>query len=98
MLFDIFKYFLQIGLLSFGGGYAVVSLIQSIIVDKHNIISSEQFIDLVALSQISPGPIAINASTFVGFKTFGLFGATITTFAVFILVILTALHRYGKAY
>lgn len=85
MLIKLFLTFLKIGILSFGGGYAVVSLIQDEIVNNQKIISLEQFIDLVALSQISPGPLAVNASTFVGLKTFGLFGATATTFAIFIL-------------
>lgn len=90
MLTSLFIYFLEIGVLSFGGGYAVLSLIQSIIVDKYSIITPEQFLDLVAISQISPGPIAINASTFVGFMTYGLWGATVTTFAIFILPFILA--------
>lgn len=85
MLSNLFLRFLKIGAVSFGGGYAVVSMIQQEIVESLGLISAEQFIDLVAISQISPGPIAINASTFVGYVTHGVVGATLTTLAVILL-------------
>ncbi|MDO4711322.1 MAG: chromate transporter [Peptostreptococcaceae bacterium] len=91
MLIRLFLNFLKIGSLSFGGGYAVVSLVRDEIVDRYRIITSEQFIDLVGLSQISPGPLAINASTFVGFKTEGLTGATIATLGVVLIPIILSL-------
>lgn len=97
MLTQLFINFLKIGALSFGGGYAVVSLVQSEIVEKYQIITSEQFVDLVGLSQISPGPLAINASTFVGFKTEGFLGAAIATLAVVLIPIILSLslsHYY----
>lgn len=98
MLLDLFLNFMKIGALSFGGGYAVISLVQEEIVDKYQIISPEQFIDLVGLSQISPGPLAINASTFVGYVTEGLLGATVATVAVVLIpIILTlSLSRYYR--
>lgn len=82
MLNNLFWNFLKVGAVSFGGGYAVVSMIQREIVEKYAIISAAQFVDLVALSQISPGPLAINASTFVGYMSLGLLGAAVTTIAV----------------
>ena len=82
MLSNLFWNFLKVGAVSFGGGYAVVSMIQREIVERYGIISSGQFVDLVALSQISPGPLAINASTFVGYMTSGLLGGAVTTIAV----------------
>ncbi len=98
MLLDLFLNFFKIGAISFGGGYAVVSLIQDEIVNKYQIITPEQFVDLVALSQISPGPLAINASTFVGFETHGLLGAAIATLGVVLapIVFSLALSEYYK--
>ena len=91
MLRQLFFTFLKIGALSFGGGYAVVSLVQEEAVNRYGIISAEQFIDLVGLSQISPGPLAINASTFVGFKSAGVLGATVATAAVVLVQIILSL-------
>ncbi len=82
MLTNLFLNFLKVGAVSFGGGYAVVSMIQKEIVEKYGIINASQFVDLVALSQISPGPLAINASTFVGYMSSGVLGAAVTTLAV----------------
>lgn len=98
MLISLFVNFLKIGALSFGGGYAVVSLVQAEMVEKYRIISAEQFVDLIGLSQISPGPLAINASTFVGFKTAGWFGAVVATLAVVLIPIALSLSlsRYYR--
>lgn len=100
MLSKLFLNFLKVGAVSFGGGYAVVSMIQQEIVNKYGIITPEQFIDLVALSQISPGPLAINASTFVGYMTSGILGASVTTFAVVLAPFLFALtlSNYYKSH
>lgn len=76
----LFLEFFKIGLFSFGGGLAMLPLIQNIVL-KHNWISEPEFLDIIAISQITPGPIAINASTFVGNKVGGIFGAFIATFA-----------------
>ena len=65
-LLDLFLSFLQIGLFSFGGGYAALPLIQDQIVSLHGWLSMEEFTDLITISQMTPGPIAINAATFVG--------------------------------
>lgn len=91
MLIRLFLNFLKIGAISFGGGYAVVSIIQEEIVNRYKIITDGQFIDLVGLSQISPGPLAINASTFVGFKTVGLLGALVATLGVVLVPIILSL-------
>ena len=71
--------FLQIGLLSFGGGYAALPLIQDQIVSLHGWLSMEEFTDLITISQMTPGPIAINAATFVGLKIAGVPGAIVAT-------------------
>lgn len=76
----LFFEFFKIGLFSFGGGLAMLPLIQNVVL-KHHWISEPEFLDIIAISQITPGPIAINASTFVGNKVAGIFGAFIATFA-----------------
>ena len=63
---QLFLSFLQIGAFSFGGGYAAMPLIEEQVVTLHNWISSAEFVDLVTISQMTPGPIAVNAATFVG--------------------------------
>lgn len=73
--------FLQIGSVAFGGGYASLPLIQQIIVEQNGWLTSTQFIDVITISQMTPGPIAINAATFVGTKMAGIPGAIIATIA-----------------
>lgn len=77
--FQLFLSFLQIGALSFGGGYAAMPLIQNQVVNLHSWLSMSEFSDLVTISQMTPGPIAINAATFVGLKTAGMLGAIVAT-------------------
>ena len=76
---QLFLSFLQIGLFSFGGGYAAMPLIQGQVVDAHGWLSMSEFTDLITISQMTPGPIAINAATFVGIKIAGLPGALAAT-------------------
>lgn len=77
--FQLFLSFLQIGLFSFGGGYAAMPLIQEQVVTIHGWLSMSEFTDLVTISQMTPGPIAINSATFVGIKIAGLPGAAVAT-------------------
>ena len=76
---QLFLSFLQIGLFSFGGGYAAMPLIQEQIVNTHGWLSMSEFTDLITISQMTPGPIAINSATFVGIKIAGLAGAAVAT-------------------
>lgn len=76
---QLFLSFLQIGAFSFGGGYAAMPLIQAQVVDIHGWLSLGEFTDLVTISQMTPGPIAINSATFVGLKTAGFWGALCAT-------------------
>jgi chromate transporter len=76
---QLFLSFLQIGAFSFGGGYAAMPLIQNQVVDLHNWLSVSEFTDLVTLSQMTPGPIAVNSATFVGLKIAGIPGAIVST-------------------
>jgi chromate transporter len=83
--------FFKIGMFAFGGGYVILPMIYQEI-QKFGIMTPQDFSDIVALSQMTPGPIAVNASTFVGFKFAGMWGATFATLGVclpsFILVLL----------
>ncbi len=75
----LFWSFFQVGLLSIGGGYAALPQIQNQVVELRGWLSLSEFADVVTLSQMTPGPIAINASTFVGMKMGGVFGAVVAT-------------------
>lgn len=91
ILLQLFYIFFKVGLFGFGGGYAILSLIYQDI-QVFGILSADDFSNLVALSQVTPGPIAINAATFVGMKTAGIIGAIVATTAVslpsFVLIML----------
>ncbi len=76
---QLFLSFLQIGAFSFGGGYAAMPLIQSQVVDSHKWLSMAEFTNLITISQMTPGPIAVNSATFVGLKVAGLGGAAVAT-------------------
>ena len=76
---QLFWSFFQIGLFSFGGGYAALPLIQQQVTVYHTWLSLGEFTDLVTISQMTPGPIAINAATFVGIRISGLPGALVAT-------------------
>lgn len=76
---QLFLAFLQIGAFSFGGGYAALPLIQDQVIDRFHWMTLSQFSDLVTISQLTPGPIAINAATFVGNQMAGIPGALIAT-------------------
>lgn len=75
----LFLSFLQVGILSFGGGYASMPIIQAQVVDYHKWLSLSEFTDLISISQMTPGPIAINSATFVGIKVAGIPGALVAT-------------------
>ncbi|WP_124066143.1 chromate transporter [Clostridium sp. E02] len=77
--FELFIAFLQIGAFSFGGGYAAMPLIQAQVVDHYNWLTIKDFTDLITISQMTPGPIAINAATFVGNQVAGIGGAFFAT-------------------
>ncbi|WP_125151928.1 chromate transporter [Clostridium rectalis] len=74
-LMNMFWSFFKIGAFTFGGGYAMIPLIEVEVVDKKKWISKEEFLDIVVISQSFPGALAVNASTFVGYKVEGVKGA-----------------------
>jgi chromate transporter len=75
----LFWNFFQIGLFSIGGGYAALPLIQNRIVDVNNWLTMMEFTDLITISEMTPGPIAINSATFVGIQVAGTAGAVVST-------------------
>ena len=77
---ELFLAFLQIGAFSFGGGYAAMPLIQAQVIDKYGWLTISDFTDLITISQMTPGPIAINSATFVGNQIAGIPGAIVATF------------------
>lgn len=80
---QLFYTFFKIGLFGFGGGYAMLSMIQAEVVTRYGWLSPQEFTDIVAISQMTPGPIGINSATYVGFTaTSSVWGAIIATFAV----------------
>jgi chromate transporter len=78
----LFYVFFKIGLFGFGGGYAMISLIQFEVVDHFQWMTSPEFADILAISQITPGPISINSATYVGFTVAGIPGAFVATSAL----------------
>ena len=79
---QLFLSYLKIGFFGFGGGYAMLSLIQNEIVEQRGWLTATQFADIVTVSQITPGPIAINSATYIGYEIGGIFGSVVATFAV----------------
>ncbi len=76
---QLFLSMFKIGLFTFGGGYAMIHLLENEFVEKKQWIESEEFMDLVAIAESTPGPIAINCSTYIGYKRAGFFGAIFAT-------------------
>lgn len=95
-----FKTFFKIGAFTLGGGYAMIPIIQSEVVDKHKWIDKEEFLDLIAIAQSCPGVFAINISTFIGYKMRKVRGAICSTLGTalpsFLIILLIAMcfHRY----
>ena len=79
ILFELFLVYFQIGLFAFGGGYAAMPLIQSLVVDGKGWLSMAEFADLTNIAEMTPGPILVNSATFVGQKIAGLSGALVCT-------------------
>ena len=78
-LLELFWSFFQVGLFSFGGGYAAMPLIQEQVVERHAWLTMAEFTDIITISQMTPGPIAINSATFVGMRISGIVGALVAT-------------------
>jgi len=82
LLIDIFFTFLKIGAFSFGGGYAMIPFIEKEIVRNHQWLTYKEFVDIIAIAEMTPGPIAVNTSTFTGYKIATIFGSIAGTAGV----------------
>lgn len=95
---NLFINFFKIGLFTFGGGYAMIPMIQELVL-SNKWMDTKQMVDFIAISETTPGPLAINMSTYVGYEVAGIPGAICSTFAValpsFIVIILVA-RAYKK--
>ncbi|MEC9488958.1 MAG: chromate transporter [Halanaerobium sp.] len=95
LLFQLFIFFSKIGLFGFGGGYAMISLIQQEL-EGRGWIPMGKFVDLIAIAQMTPGPIAINSGTMIGYKLASFGGALVATIAVIVpsVILVLLLARY----
>ena len=93
ILLELFLVFLKIGAFTFGGGYAMIALMQAE-AERHGWLTQEELVDFVALSESTPGPLAVNMATFIGSRTAGIPGAFCATFSVvlpsFVIILLVA--------
>jgi chromate transporter len=103
-LLNMFLSFFKIGAFTFGGGYAMIPLIEAEVVDKQNWISKDEFLDILTISQSFPGAIAVNCSTFIGYKIKGITGAvaallgtTLPSFFI-ILIIASFFNQFSSNY
>ncbi len=104
ILVELFLTFLKIGIFTFGGGYAMVALIQNELVVKHGWLTAQEFTDILAVSQMTPGPVGINTATYAGYTAvmdlgypawMAVAGALLASFAVILLPVLLMLVVYG---
>lgn len=95
MLGNLFLMFFKIGLFTFGGGYAMIPLIQREAIEKRGWIEYSEFMDILAIAESTPGPIAINCATYIGFKQKGFLGSLFATIGVvlpsFIIILLLSI-------
>ena len=99
LLLKLFFAFIQVGLFSVGGGYAAIPLIQDQIVNIHKLMTLEEFSDLITIAEMTPGPISINSSTFVGTRLAGVGGAVLCTLGCILpsfIICLTLAYFYYK--
>ena len=94
-IMSLFLTFLRIGAFTFGGGYAMIPLIQKEMVEEKKWLSDKEIMDVIAIAESTPGPIAVNAATFVGYKVAGVVGAAMATLGVvlpsFLIIMLISL-------
>lgn len=82
IILDLFLTFAKIGLFTFGGGYAMISMIEDCCVEKKKWITHDEMMNITVIAESTPGPIAINCATFIGYKQSGIIGALFTTFGI----------------
>jgi len=82
MLFTLFWTFFKVGLFTFGGGYVMIPIMQRELVEKHTWLTLTQFTDIIAIAEMTPGPISVNTATFVGYKMAKFIGSAVATFGL----------------
>ena len=101
VLLSLFFSFLKVGFVGFGGGYAMLALMEQEIVKTQSWMTNSEFIDIIAVAEMTPGPIATNSATFVGFNVAGFLGAVIATLGVItpsLILILPAAALFSRHY
>ena len=100
-IFSLFLTFLKIGGFTFGGGYAMIPLIQKEVVDNKKWVTDDDILEIIAIAESTPGPIAINSATFIGYKTCGVLGSFFATLGVvlpsFVIIMIIAFLLNGFA-
>ncbi len=93
-LWQLFSTFFKIGAFTFGGGYAMIPLIQRETAEKHGWVTDEDILEILAIAESTPGPIAINSATFIGYRVAGIWGSACATLGVvlpsFVIILLIA--------
>lgn len=98
----MFKTFFKIGAFTIGGGYAMLPFIQDEVVEKNEWLTTEEFVDILAIAEVTPGPVAVNTSTYVGYKLKGVKGGIVCTLGTIlpsffiILLIITSFWKYRE--
>ena len=97
---SLFLTMLKIGLFTFGGGYAMIALLENEFVEKKKWLDKDEFLDVAAIAESTPGPIAINAATYIGYKNSGIIGSMIATLGICIpsFVIIYAISLFFDAF
>ena len=97
---SLFLTMLKIGLFTFGGGYAMIALLENEFVEKKKWLKKDEFLDVAAIAESTPGPIAINAATYIGYKNAGIIGSMIATLGISIpsFVIIYAISLFFDAF
>ena len=97
---SLFLTMLKIGLFTFGGGYAMIALLENEFVEKKKWLEKNEFLDVAAIAESTPGPIAINAATYIGYKNAGMIGSMIATLGICIpsFVIIYAISLFFDAF
>ena len=97
---SIFLTMLKIGLFTFGGGYAMIALLENEFVEKKKWLEKDEFLDIAAIAESTPGPIAINAATYIGYKNAGIIGSMMATLGICIpsFIIIYAISLFFDAF
>jgi len=99
MILELFLTFFKVGLFTFGGGYAMIPFLQKEAVELHKWVTYEEFVEVIAVDTVAPGPIAVNLATFIGYKVQGVVGSLVATVGVIlpsiVLVVFMAMFFYA---